>query len=221
MAKIESVKGFDKDLKCRGFQFEIGKTYTHNGPVAVCKGGFHACEHPLDVFEYYPPATSRYAAVEQSGKTSRYTEDTKDTKIASASITIVAELQIHDVVAQAIKWVFARAKPENTEHSTGDYGAASSTGYRGAASSTGYRGAASSTGDYGAASSTGDRGAASSTGVRGKVMGAKGNALFLVYRTPWTGEIEHAWAGIVGKGGVKPGVWYTLNAKGTPVEAKD
>jgi len=102
--------------------------------------------------------------------------------------------------------------------STGDRSAASSTGYRSAASSTGYRSAASSTGDRSAASSTGYRSAAMSSGAGGCVQGAEGCALFLVYRDDDTGDILHAWAGIAGKSGIKPAVWYRLSNDGQPVE---
>jgi hypothetical protein len=166
---IAAFKGFDSNLKCRGYQYEIGGTYTHDGNVEVCSSGFHACEYPLDVFSYYSPAGSRYALVEQSGELSRRGDDSK---VAASHISIGAEIDLPGLIQAAIEYTFARAKPVNTESnescgaasSTGDRGAASSTGDRGAASSTGYRGAASSTGDRGAASSTGDRGAASSTG---------------------------------------------------------
>ena len=162
--KTISIKGFNTDLKCRDFQFELGQTYEIAGNVKACKSGFHACPvefHPLTVFQYYPPAGSRFAEVEQFGDT-----DSDDNKLASAKITIGVEITLHQLITRAVKWVFERAKPEG-ETATGDGGAASSTGYLGAASSTGDRGAASSTGDRGAASSTGDRGAASSTGGRG------------------------------------------------------
>ena len=203
---VQSVKGFGLNWRCRDYQFEVGKTYTHDGEVNACESGFHACEYPLDVFRYYAPGQSRYALVQQSGALSRHGSDTK---VASGKITIEAELKLPDLIARAIKWIFAHAKPEDTEHATG---------YQGAASSTGTRGAASSTGDYGAASSTGTRGAAMAIGFDGRVMGAAGNALFLVHRDPDNGEITHAWAGVVGRDGIKPEVWYRLDASGAPVE---
>ena len=230
---VIAYKGFDAQMRCRGMQFEVGKTYTHNGAVEACKSGFHACEYPLDVLQYYAPASNRYAVVEQSGALSRHSDDTK---IASATITITAELHLNDLIQHAVKWVFERAKAIKGCHttgyrgaasstgdrgaasSTGDQGAASSTGYRGAASSTGYRGAASSTGYEGAASSTGDRGAAMASGYKGRAMGAVGNALFLVERND-NYEIVAVWAGIVGRDEIKAGVWYTLQG-GEPVEAQ-
>ena len=83
---IKSIKGFDRDLKCRGYQFEIGQTYDHSGAVKQCASGFHACpveHHPLSVFEFYAPAGNRFCEVSQSGETSN-----GGTKLASAKITI-------------------------------------------------------------------------------------------------------------------------------------
>ena len=202
---VQSIKGFGIDWKCRDFQFEIGKTYTHAGKVEACKSGFHACEYPLDVFGHYAPGQSRYAEVVQSGKISRHENDTK---IASASITITAEIGIPEIVKRAVAWVLAQAKPSDIQHAEGD---------RSAASSTGNQSAASSTGDRSAASSTGDQSAAMSAGRYGRAMGADGCALFLVYRDDnW--DITHAWAGIVGRDGIKPLVWYSLDAHGKPQE---
>jgi hypothetical protein len=161
---MKAYKGFDKDMKCRGYQFEEGKTYEE--PEAdLCKKGFHACEHPLDVFGYYPPAESRYAEVELEYVSDK-TDD--DTKRVGKRITIGAELNLHEIIEAAVKFVFSKvdwAKAE--EKATGYQGAASATGYQGAASATGNRGAASATGDYGAASATGYQGAASATGYQG------------------------------------------------------
>lgn len=210
---VTTYKGFDSALKCRGFQYAIGETYTHDGEVKACSAGFHACEYPLDVFNYYAPAGSRFAIVEQGGTLSRHQDDSK---VASSTIKVSAEIGLPGLIKAAIEYTFSRAKPENTEHSTGYQGAASSTGNRGAASSTGNRGAASSTGYQGAASSTGKQGAAMASGYGGKVRGADGNALFLVERND-DYEIIAVWSGIVGLDGIKADTWYSLRA-GKPVE---
>ena len=166
-APITTYKGFDKNLQCRGFQYAIGQTYQHEGPVEACAGGFHACEHPLNVFSYYAPAGSRFAVVEQGGELSRHIDDTK---VASRTITIKAEIDLPGLIRAAIEYTFSRAKtvdPKSPASATGTRGAASATGYSGAASATGDCGAASATGTRGAASATGDCGAASATGYSG------------------------------------------------------
>ena len=98
---IKSFKGFDKDLKCRDFQYEIGGEYETDSAKA-CQKGFHACEVPLDVLNYYKPATSRYCEVEQSGILSK---DGKDSKVASSKIKIGAEIGIPGLVKAQIEWV--------------------------------------------------------------------------------------------------------------------
>ncbi len=162
---VTAYKGFDSNWQCRGFQYAVGQTYTMDGPVKSCERGFHACEHPLNVFDYYPPAGSRFAEVTLSGAMHR--EQGGDTKIAAASITVKVELSISDLVQRARDWVWSRATVEEGGHATGDQGAASATGDQGAASATGDQGAASATGDQGAASATGYQGAASATGDQG------------------------------------------------------
>ena len=164
--EIRGIKGFDANLKCRGYQFEVGKTYEHEGPTEVCRQGFHACTqdaHPLQVLQYYAPAGSRFCEVIQSGQIA--TDD--NIKIASTRIAIGCEITISDLTHRAVKWVLARTKKSEGASKTGDYGAASATGDYGAASATGDYGAASATGDCGAASATGSRGAASATGDYG------------------------------------------------------
>ena len=110
--KIFSIKGFDKNLQCRGYQFEVGKTYTHDGVVKVCESGFHAVEYGIDAFSYYAPADSRYCVIEQFGDMKRHSDDTK---IASASITIKAEIKTPQLVQQSVDWIMSHLMSTKTE----------------------------------------------------------------------------------------------------------
>ncbi|HEP8263534.1 TPA: hypothetical protein VDT75_003695 [Pseudomonas aeruginosa] len=176
---VTAYKGFKQDLTCRGYQFEIGGTYKHDGEVEACASGFHSCEYPLDVFGYYAPGESRFAIVKASGQLSRHDDDSK---IASATLVVEAEISMPTMISRAIDWIMSKVDKSveqtvvggtasNTGYrsaasNTGDYSAASNTGNRSAASNTGYRSAASNTGDYSAASNTGYQSAASNTGYR-------------------------------------------------------
>ncbi|EBB3966754.1 hypothetical protein CO387_05100 [Salmonella enterica] len=161
--EIVTFKGFNKDLKCRDFQFKIGKTFHHDGKVEACGSGFHACECPFDVFSYYPPAESRYAETISFGVIDR--EEIGDTKIASASITIKAELTLPQFIQRGIEWIWSKIdKSLEQQIMTGYQSAATNTGNRSAATNTGYQSAATNTGDWSAATNTGDWSAATNTG---------------------------------------------------------
>ncbi|EAT6876052.1 hypothetical protein E3I64_14840 [Salmonella enterica] len=161
--EIVTFKGFNKDLKCRGFQFAIGETFHHDGKVEACGSGFHACECPFDVFSYYPPAESRYAETISFGVIDR--EEIGDTKIASASITIKAELTLPQFIQRGIEWIWSKIdKSLEQQIMTGNRSAATNTGNRSAATNTGYQSAATNTGNRSAATNTGDQSAATNTG---------------------------------------------------------
>ena len=158
---MKTYKGFNKNMTCRGFQYEEGKEYKTEKAVA-CETGFHACEYPLDCFNYYSPNDSVFHEVEQDGDISKHNDDTK---VASTKIKIGAEINIAGLVKAAIEYTLKRVNPE--AKSNEDYGASSATGDYGASSATGYKGASSATGDYGASSATGNCGASSATGYKG------------------------------------------------------
>ena len=160
---VKSYKGFNKDMTCRDFQYKEGKEYETSKAV-VCNEGFHACEHPLDCLGYYPPNTSVYHEVEQTGEFSS-DSGSRDSKIASTKIKIGAKLSIAGLVQAAID--FTTSKTVTMQDATGNYGASSATGNYGASSATGDKGASSATGDYGASSATGNCGASSATGYKG------------------------------------------------------
>ena len=152
MGKIlKTYKGFNKDMTCRGMQFEEGKEYEES-TADVCHRGIHACEYPLDCLGYYEPAKSVYHEVEQSGDISKGGDDTK---VASTKIKIGARLDIAGLVKASIEYITERAKPSGRHHTKGDWSANSATGVRSANSATGYGSANSATGDWSANSEIG------------------------------------------------------------------
>ncbi|EHO0574878.1 hypothetical protein O2B94_000405 [Salmonella enterica] len=237
--EIVTFKGFNKDLKCRDFQFEIGKTFHHDGKVEACGSGFHACEFPFDVFSYYSPADSRFAETISFGITDR--EEDGDTKIASASITIKAELTIPQFIQRGIEWIWSKIDKSLEQQimygdcsaatNTGNCSAATNTGYRSAATNTGNCSAATNTGNCSAATNTGYRSAATNTGYRsaaevsgsqsvaaafgieGKARASEGGAIVLCYRDE-DGELIHIRASKVGENSIMPNTWYQLNEDG-------
>ncbi|EJN3106382.1 hypothetical protein NUK70_003090 [Salmonella enterica] len=243
--EIMTFKGFNKNLKCRDFQFEIGKTFHHDGKVEACGSGFHACECPFDVFSYYPPAESRYAETISFGVIDR--EEEGDTKIASASITIKSELTLPQFIQRGIEWIWSkidksleqqimtgyRSAATNTGDwsaatntgnrsaatNTGDWSAATNTGNRSAATNTGDWSAATNTGDWSAAEVSGSQSVAASLGIEGKARASEGGAIVLCYRDE-DGELIHIRASKVGENGIMPDIWYQLNEDGEFVECE-
>ncbi|AZT38253.1 hypothetical protein ELZ88_17010 [Salmonella enterica subsp. enterica serovar Karamoja] len=228
--EIVTFKGFNKDLKCRDFQFEIGKTFHHDGKVEACGSGFHACEFPFDVFSYYSPADSRFAETISFGITDR--EEDGDTKIASASITIKAELTIPQFIQRGIEWIWSKIDKSLEQQimygdcsaatNTGNCSAATNTGDWSAATNTGNCSAATNTGDWSAATNTGYRSAAevsgsqsvaAAFGIEGKARASEGGAIVLCYRDE-DGEMIHIRASKVGENSIMPNTWYQLNEDG-------
>jgi hypothetical protein len=158
---MKAFKGFNKDLTCRGYQYEEGKEF-HTERAECCDTGFHACEYPLDCFGYYDPAHSVFHEVELSGEMDKSRDNTK---VCATDIKIGARLSIAGLVKMAIDFTMSKVNKE--AGSDERHGFASATGYKGASSATGYKGASSATGNCGASSATGDYGASSATGYKG------------------------------------------------------
>ena len=228
---IKSYKGFNKDMTCRGKQYEEGKEYEEERAEA-CDCGMHACEYPLDCFGYYDPAHSVYHEVEQSGEISRHDDDSK---VASAKMKIGAEISIAGMVKAAIE--YTRERIQEDKEADEDYGASSATGNCGASSATGDYGASSATGNCGASSATGYKGASEANdpesiavawGYHGKARGVKGAYLVLA---DWEGDEGNYWtqdswnlkgAKMVRVDGetIKENTWYTM-VNGEIVETED
>ena len=179
---MKAFKGFNKDLTCRGFQYEEGKEF-HTEKADCCNEGFHACEYPLDCFGYYNPAESVFHEVELSGDMDR---ENSDTKVCATDIKIGARISIAGLVKAAIDFTMSRVNKEAKsyeEHgassATGDYGASSATGDCGASSATGNCGASSATGYRGASSVSDPTGVAVAWGHEAKAKGCLGAHLIL------------------------------------------
>ena len=181
---IKAYKGFNKDMTCRGFQYEEGKEY-ETDKAEVCETGFHACEYPLDCFNYYAPSESVFHEVEQDGEISRKGDDTK---LASTKIKIGVSLNIAGMVKAAIEYTKSRTKKEADSNS--DYGASSATGNCGASSATGNCGASSATGYKGASSADDKDSIAVAWGYHGKAKGVIGSYLVLA---DWEGDESNYW----------------------------
>ena len=160
--KIKSYKGFDKDLSCRGYQYEIGKEFVHDGEVSCCDSGFHACMNPLDVFSYYPPSNSRYCSVEQSGELKK---DDNLSKVSSSKIFIQNEIGLHGLIDEGLKYIFENVKEENAiESKTEEYSIAANTIYQSASINKAFCSVSVNTGDYSVASNKGDYSSTVNTG---------------------------------------------------------
>jgi hypothetical protein len=163
---VRAYKAFDKTMQCRGFQFEAGKTYEHDGEVVGCSSGFHACENPLDVWSYYP-LDSRYAVVDLSGAVSRHDDDSK---IAAARITISAEIDLPQIISDGIAYLMGLCndafalKPDAAASGDRSQLAASGNGSQLAASGDRSQLAASGNGSQLAASGNSSQLAASGNG---------------------------------------------------------
>ena len=167
MAAIKSYKGFDKNLKCRGFQYEIGKEYEMDGEIKVCSRGFHACESPLEVFDHYSMIGSRFCEVEQDGNISK--ED-RGTKICSSKIKIKAELKLADMINLGVEWLKEITSPEKIKTSIKD----NSSGNNAQIGSSGNNAKIGSSGNDAKIGSSGNNAKIGSSGY-GAQIGSSGN----------------------------------------------
>ena len=107
--KIIAYKGFDENLCCRGFQYEIGKEYVHEGEIECCENGFHACTNPFDVLDYYEAdGKNRYCEVEQSGSIKTGNGDSKQ---ASSKIKIKAEIGMAGLFKAGVEGIKEKTNP--------------------------------------------------------------------------------------------------------------
>ena len=204
---MKAYKGFNKDMKCRGFQYEIGKAYETDA-ADLCSIGFHACENPLDCFGYYAPAASRYCEVEIEDNGQRSPEDSK---VVGKKIKIGAELSTEQICKLHFEYVRSRCDPAKT-NAAGDRESASA-GWSGSASAGRYGSA--SAGDYGVSasrgsSSAGENGVAAARGKHAKVRGGIGSVLVVCVEKEDSYDIAEWKAAVVDGERIRPDTWYTV-----------
>ena len=169
---IKSYKGFDKNMQCRGFQYEVGKEYEMDGEIKCCNRGFHACKYPLEVWDYYDMLNSRFAEVEQSGKID---EEEKSTKVCSSHIKIKAELKLADIINIGVEWLKDITSPSEVKEdgALSDNGdrkkQIGSSGYSAKIGSSGYSAKIGSSGDYAQIGSSGYSAQIGSSGDYAKI----------------------------------------------------
>ena len=184
---ITSYKGFDKNMQCRGFQYEVGKEYEMDGEIMCCNRGFHACKSPLEVWDYYDILNSRYAEVEQSGKIE---EEENTTKVCSSRIKIKAELKLAEIINIGVEWLKDITSPSKVKAdcalnddgdrkkqigSSGDSAQIGSSGYSAKIGSSGDSAKIGSSGDYAKIGSSGDYAKIGSSGDYAKI-GSSGDS---------------------------------------------
>ena len=198
---MKCYKGFDKDLKCRDFQYELGGEYEE--PKAdLCNKGFHACENPLDVFNYYAPSDSRYCEVELEEVSE---QRDADSKICGKRIKIGAEIGLKGIVEAGVKFIFDKVDWKNSK--------ISNSGDRSAATNTGYKSAATNTGDKSAAEVSGKDSIAIVTGYESRAKAALGCAIVIAERGKWNGTtypLINIKSAIVDGETIKADAWYTV-----------
>ena len=223
---IRAYKAFDKNLQCRGFQFEVGQTYEHDGQVKACESGFHACENPLDVWRYYP-LDSRYAVVELGGDVSCHDGDSK---IAAARIKINAEIALPQIISDGVAYLMGLCKDAFALKPGED-----ASGYDSRLAASGYDSKLAASGNRSQLAASGNRSQLAASGNDSK-LAASGENCVCVAASP--GAIARAGAGgaialtyhdgeryriavaYVGEGGIKPNVNYRVTDDGEFVEAQ-
>ena len=234
-APIRAYKAFDQNMQCRGFQFEVGQTYEHDGPVKACESGFHACENPLDVWSYYP-LDSRYAVVELGGDVSRHDDDSK---IAAARITISAEIALTQIISDGVAYLTGLCKDafalKPGGDASGDYSQLAASGNRSKLAASGNYSKLAASGNYSKLAASGNGSQLAASGYDSK-LAASGENCVCVAASP--GSTARAGAGgaialtyhdgkryriavaYVGENGIEPNVDYRVTDAGEFVKAQ-
>lgn len=202
---MKACKGFDKNLRCRGFQYEVGGEYTEE-TAELCKRGPHACENPLDTLRYYRPGDSRYCEVEIEDNGQR---SSNDSKVCGKHIKIGAEIGLKGVINAGVRFVFDKCESATEENASGWRGNAAASGWSGNAAASGESGTAVVTGFAGRATALGEQCLAVAWGEDSLARGTVGNWIVVSERDDDGNIIDVKIAKVDGDT-VKADTWYKL-----------
>ena len=132
MKKIKGYKAFNKNLTCRGFKFEVGKEYKHNGDIELCEKGFHFCENPLDILDFYDLTESEFAEVEAIGKTK-----SDDKKIVTDKIKINSKIDLPMFIKASFDFLWKKCNEKGLLENTKEILRKASSGYNSKLASSG------------------------------------------------------------------------------------
>jgi hypothetical protein len=211
--EIKGFKAYDQRLKCRDYQFEIGKEYEEKQAIC-CQTGFHFCENPFDLFNYYSPADSKFTHVVGSGKIDRHEEDSK---IACTHIKIGQEISLTELIALGHEYIIEKIDKTIEQTLAGDRSVAANTGDQSAATNTGDRSVATNTGDQSAATNTGYQSVATNTGDRSVATNAgyRSVATNAGYQSVATNTGDRSVATVSGKESIAIATGIESKAKGS------
>ena len=179
---VKGFKAFNKGLSCRGFQFEEGKTYEHKGDFIPCNSGFHFCENPLDVLNYYDLCNSEFAMVEAVGEVKK-----EDNKTVTNKLKIGIKLNLPGFIKASIEYVSECCKQEKSSDnndsaqlaSSGDSAKLASSGYYAQLASSGDSSKIASSGDSSKLAIEGKYSLAAGIGINNKIKGIIGTWITL------------------------------------------
>jgi len=234
-----AYKAFDKNMQCRGFQFEVGAHYEHNGKVEPCKSGFHACKNPLDVWNYYP-INSRYAIVEIAGDV---VDSGSDSKVVCSNISIVQEIALTELINHSVKYMLNECYGKLAGHNSklaasgynsklvtsGDGSKLAASGYNSNLAASGYNSNLAASGDNSKLAASGYGSKLVASGDDSKLAASGKNSICMaagyastarvgengVIVLPYYDGIRTRVAvGYVGENGIEPNVEYKVNNNG-------
>jgi hypothetical protein len=221
---LKGYKAYDADLKCRGFQYEIGKTYEVTTPPVRCRSsGFHWVENPMDMWSYYDLTTCRMTEVEASGAHDRGGDDTK---IASAKITVGVELHLGEVIKRAVNWMLDHCKASgiyskqaasghySMQAASGDSSTQAASGIYSKQAASGDSSTQAASGIYSKQAASGIYSKQAASGYGGKVKIGPNGAAALAWHDGKRPRFTVLYAG---EDGILNGVWYQIGSDGKPV----